>query len=66
MREEYIRDFYNVIIGILEYKDNGDIYARKWPATIVGYYDKDQDVTREFPSQKIVSQGNTVVSLLYK
>ena len=66
MREEYIRDFYNVIIGVLEYRDNGDVWVRKWPATYLGYYDCRSNVTREFPSQKVLSQGNTVGSLLYR
>jgi len=66
MKEEYIKNFDNTIVGSIETRDNGDQIARNFPGRqIVGYYRKAQDHTTDFYG-RIVSRGNTVISLLYK
>ena len=66
--EEYIRDFETrKIIGILDYKSNGDIYAIEFSSRkILGIYRASTDDTIEFNTRKIVAKGNTVVSFIYE
>lgn len=67
MKEEFIRKFDKTIVGILKYADNGDIIAMAFPSRkILGMYIKADDNTLEFPSRKILTKGNTVVSLIFK
>lgn len=61
---ETIRDFYGVIIGFIETDDRGDKTARDFYRRIIGYYDKKQNVTRDF-YHKIVAKGDAVVGLVY-
>lgn len=65
--EEYIRDFdTRQIIGILEYKPNGDIYAIEFSSRkILGIYRAGTDDTIEFNTRKVVTKGNSVVSFIY-
>lgn len=66
MKEEYIKNFDQTIIGILETDTNGDQRVRSWPGRqIIGYYYSSRNVTTDFFG-RILSQGNTVTSLLYK
>jgi len=66
-QDEYIRDFdTRQIIGILRYKDNGDIYAVEFSSRqILGIYRKSTDDTIEFNTRKVVTKGNSVVSFIY-
>jgi len=66
VKTEYIRDPYNIIIGIVEYLDNGDKRVREFPSQkILGFYMKSTDTTTD-ATYRILSQGDTVISLLYK
>lgn len=64
MAKEYIRDFYGRILGSTETVGTKttvrDFYGR-----ILGTYDTRDDKTRDFYG-RIVSNGNTLVGLLYK
>ena len=62
-REEYVRDFYNRILGKYEYKDNGDIVVRDFYNRILGYYIKSQNVTTDF-YRRTIAKGNAVGMLL--
>ena len=65
---EYIRDFETrKIIGMLEKKPNGDIYAIEFSSRkILGIYRVSTDDTIEFLSRKVVTKGNSVVSFIYE
>lgn len=64
-KEEFIKDFKGVILGIIETKDDGDQVARNFPGRqILGYYRKTQDHTTDFYG-RILSRGNTVISLIF-
>ena len=66
MTTEYIKDFSQKILGILETDANGNQTVRNFPGRqILGYYKKDRDVTTDF-SGRIISRGNTVIALIYK
>lgn len=66
IKEEFIRNFAHQIIGIIETKENGDQVAKNFPGRqILGYYRKQEDHTTDFYG-RILSHGNTVVSLLYQ
>ena len=65
-KEEIIKDFYGHFLGIIETCPNGDQIARVWSSRqIVGFYRKQYDHTTDFYG-RVVSQGNTVISLIYK
>ena len=66
--EEYIRDFETrQIIGILEHKPNGDIYAIEFSTRkILGIYRAGTDDTIEFNTRKVITKGNSVVSFIYE
>lgn len=67
MKEEFIRRFDQTIIGILRYEPNGDITAMDFPSRrIVGMYIKSADHTIAFPSRQILTEGNTVVQLIFR
>lgn len=64
-KEEYIRDFQQNILGIIETDANGDQIARAWPGRqILGFYRARYDYTTDFLGV-ILARGNTVVSLIY-
>jgi hypothetical protein len=66
MKEEYIRDFNKVIIGIIQTDAEGNQTGRLFNSRkIVGYYTVKDNRTRNFLLQ-IVSEGNTLVNLIYK
>ena len=67
-QEDYIRDFdTRMIIGILDHKSNGDIYAIKFSSRkILGIYRVSTDDTIEFNTRKVVTKGNSVVSFIYE
>lgn len=64
IRTEKITKFpSNMIIGILEYFDNGDITAREWPShKILGYYKASSDKTTDFYG-RILTNGNSIQML---
>ena len=66
MTTEYIKDFSQKILGILETDTNGNQPVRSFPGRqILGYYKKDRDVTTDFYG-RIISRGNTAIALIYK
>lgn len=66
MATEYIKDFSQKILGILETDANGNQTVRSFPGRqILGYYKKDRDVTTDFYG-RIISRGNTAIALIYK
>ena len=67
-QEDYIRDFdTRMIIGILDHKSNGDIYAIEFSSRkILGIYRVSTDDTIDFNTRKVVTKGNSVVSFIYE
>ena len=67
-QEDYIRDFdTRMIIGVLDHKSNGDIYAIEFSSRkILGIYRVSTDDTIEFNTRKVVTKGNSVVSFIYE
>lgn len=66
MADTYVRDFYGVILGVVEDRDNGDQIFRAFPSRqILGYYRKSIDRTTDFYG-RILSKGNTGISLIYE
>ena len=66
MKEEFIRDFNKVIIGIIQTDNEGNQTGRLFTSRkIVGYYTVKDNRTRNFLLQ-IVSEGNTLVNLIYQ
>ena len=65
--EEYIRDFNTrKILGIIKTESNGDQTAIDFATRkILGFYRASRDVTTDFIG-RILTNGNTVVSLIYK
>ena len=64
---EYIRDFdTRQIIGMLETRTGGDIYAIEFSSRkILGIYRVSTDDTIEFDSRRVITKGNSVVSFIY-
>ena len=64
---EYIRDFdTRQIIGMLETRTGGDIYAIEFNSRkSLGIYRVSTDDTIEFDSRRVVTKGNSVVSFIY-
>ena len=66
MKEEYIRHFNKVIIGIIQTDAEGNKTARLFSSRkIVGFYSPKDNRTRNFMLQ-IVSEGDTLVNLIYE
>lgn len=67
MNEEYIRDFVTKkIIGVVRESANGDRTAYDFPSyKQLGVYKKSENITCLIPSYKKISDGDTVVSLIY-
>ena len=65
--EEYIRDFNTrQIIGILDHKPNGDIYAISFRTRqILGIYRASTNDTIEFNTRQVIAKGNCVVTFIY-
>ena len=65
--EEYIRDFATrQIIGILDHKANGDIYAIDFNTRqILAIYRAQYNDTIEFNTRQVVAKGNVAVSFIY-
>jgi len=66
MKEEYIKNFNKVIVGIIQTDDEGNQTGRMFNSRkIVGYYTVKDNRTRNFMLQ-IVSEGNTLANLIYE
>ncbi len=63
MHKEAIREFGGKIIGWYEYKPNGDIIVSDFYGKVLGKFDKQFDVTRDFYG-KIIARGCCVGMLL--
>lgn len=65
--QEYIRDFNTrQIIGILETKSNGDIYAIDFNTRqILAIYRAQYNDTIDFNTRMVVAKGNVAVSFIY-
>ena len=65
---EYIRDFdTRMIIGMLETRNGGDIYAIEFSSRkILGIYRASTNDTIEFNTRQVVTKGNSVVSFIYE
>lgn len=68
MQEEYIKDFESKkIIGVLKTNSNGDVCAYAFPSyKWLGIYKKQDNITYLIPSYRKISDGNSVVSLIYQ
>ena len=64
MDKTAIRDFYGKILGWIETDAEGNKTARDFYGKILGYYKKRYDHTTDFYG-KVLSNGDTVVSLIY-
>ena len=64
---EYIRDFdTRQIIGMLETRTGGDIYAIEFSSRkILGIYRVSTNDTIDFNTRQIITKGNSVVSFIY-
>lgn len=62
MREP-IKDYYNRIIGYIETKPNGDKIGYYFYLRIVGYYEKNSNLTKDF-YRRIVGRGDMLSSLI--
>ena len=65
---EYIRDFdTRMIIGMLETRDGGDIYAIEFSTRkILGIYRVATNDTIDFEKRQVRTKGNSVVSFIYE
>ena len=64
-RRTAIRDASGKILGFIEEDNEGNQQAREFTGNILGYYNKQQDVTREFTG-RIRTRGNSVIGFLYE
>ena len=65
LREEKITDFYGHILGYITTDTiTGNKTAYNFYRAILGRYDSNNDVTRDFYG-KIVSRGDTTAALIY-
>lgn len=65
-KEEFIKTFEGVIIGIIETKDNGDQVARDFASRqILGYYRARYNDTTDFYGRSI-GRGNLLASLIWQ
>lgn len=65
MAKETIKDFSNIIIGYVDTDSKGNKTATDFYGRIVGYYDKQANVTTDF-YRIIRYRGDAVVSLIYE
>lgn len=65
MQEETIREFSGKIIGYIETDAQGNKTVRNFYRQIVGRYDANAKVTRDFYG-RIVAKGDVSTGLLYK
>lgn len=64
MAKEYVKDFYGRVLGYLETQGTKQ-YARDFYGKVVGTYDSKDNFTRDFYG-RVLTQGNTLMGLLYK
>lgn len=58
-----IKDWRGKIIGFIDIDENGNKTVRDFYRKILGYYDKKQDVTRDF-YKRIIAKGDLSSMLL--
>lgn len=64
VKTDIIRKFGGSIIGRIETDSHGNQQCRNFGGTILGTYDKAENVTRAFGGEK-VAQGNIISVFLY-
>lgn len=62
---EPIKNFYGQILGYVETKANGDKIGYDFYRRIVGYYDKQANLTKDF-YRRIVGKGDMLSALIYE
>ena len=65
MKTEDIREFSGRIIARVTTDDQGNKIIRNFVGTVLGTYDKKNDVTREF-SGRVIAHGDATASLIGK
>lgn len=66
MQQQFIKDFSQRILGIIQTMPNGDQVARAFPSReIKGFYKARSDHTTDFYG-RVISRGNTLAALIYK
>lgn len=64
MAKEYVKDFYNRVIGSTD--DVGDeIIARDFYNRVLGYYRKKENVTQDF-YRRVIGKGNLLSGLIWQ
>ena len=63
MNRETIRTWGGTIIGYLDTESNGDVTARDFSGTILGYYRKGRNMTTDFSGTGLY-QGNCASALI--
>lgn len=58
-----IKDFYNRVVGRIEEHPNGDKTVRDFYGKILGYYKKQENVTKDFYN-RIIARGDASNSLI--
>ena len=58
-----IKDFYGKILGYIEEDSNGNKKATNFYFKILGTYNKNQDVTRDFYG-RIIARGDILAALI--
>lgn len=62
--KEYVKDFYNRIIGSMD--DVGEeIIARDFYNKVLGYYRKKENVTQDF-YRRVIGKGNLLSGLIWQ
>ena len=62
---QVIKDFGGRILGYIDIDDKGNKTVRDFYRKILGYYDKQLDVTRDF-YKRIISRGDMSSALIYE
>ena len=61
--EETIREFSGKVIGYIETKPNGDKIGYDFYLRIVGYYEKNSNLTKDF-YRRVVGRGDMLSALI--
>lgn len=65
MAKEFIRDFYNKILGSIEIDSMGNKIVRDFYGKILGKYNKSDNTTRDFYG-RIIARGDQTSMLIRK
>lgn len=68
MESEYIRDYTTQkILGVIRYSSNGKQTASDYVSgKVLGQYDETTNKTYEYPSMRIIANGNVLSRLIYE